>query len=101
MIASFGDEATADLFHGNVSARVRRFSADIRSRAVRKLDLLNATADVMDLRAPPANRLEKLGGSLAGLWSIRVNDQWRIIFRWNVGSALDARTDRLPLEEKA
>jgi toxin HigB-1 len=91
VIASFGDDATADLFHGNASARVRRFPADIRPRAVRKLDLLNAAGDVKDLRAPPANRLEKLGGSLAGFWSIRVNDQWRIVFRWNEGSALDVR----------
>jgi len=91
VIASFGDDATADLFHGNVSARVRRFPADIRSRAMRRLDLLNATADVKDLRAPPANRLERLSGSLAGFWSIRVNDQWRIVFRWNEGSALEVR----------
>lgn len=91
MIISFGDEATADLFHGNESARARRFPADVRPRAVRKLDMLNATADINDLRAPPSNRLEKLSGSLAGLWSIRVNDQWRIVFRWNDGSAADVR----------
>jgi proteic killer suppression protein len=91
VIISFGDEATADLFHGNESARARRFPADVRPRAVRKLDMLNATADINDLRAPPSNRLEKLSGSLAGLWSIRVNDQWRIVFRWNDGSAADVR----------
>jgi proteic killer suppression protein len=78
-------------FTGTRRPGVRRFPADIRPRAMRKLDLLNATADVKDLRAPPANRLEKLGGSLAGFWSIRVNDQWRIVFRWNEGSALDVR----------
>jgi proteic killer suppression protein len=91
MIASFGDDATADLFHKNESARVRRFPADLRPRAVRKLDLLNAAADVNDLRAPPSNHLEKLGGNLTGFLSIRVNDQWRIVFRWNDGSALDVR----------
>jgi len=83
VIASFGDEATADLFHGTESARVRRFPADIRRRAIRKLDMLNAAANVADLRAPPSNHLEKLAGDLAGFWSIRVNDQWRIIFKWH------------------
>ena len=53
--------------------------------------MLNATADINDLRAPPSNHLEKLGGDLAGLWSIRVNDQWRIVFQWNEGSAFDVR----------
>jgi proteic killer suppression protein len=91
VIANFGDDATEDLFHGNESARVRRFSANLRPRALRKLDLLNGAADVNDLRAPPSNHLEKLSGSLAGFWSIRVNDQWRIVFRWNDGSALDVR----------
>jgi toxin HigB-1 len=91
VIANFGDDATEDLFHGNESARVRRFPANRRPRALRKLDLLNVAADVNDLRAPPSNHLEKLSGSLAGFWSIRVNDQWRIVFRWNDGSALDVR----------
>ena len=91
MIANFGDDATEDLFHGNESARVRHFPADLRPRAVRKLDLLNGAADVNDLRAPPSNHLEKLSGTLAGFWSIRVNEQWRIVFRWNDGSALDVR----------
>lgn len=83
MIASFGDEATADLFHGNASARVRHFPIDIRRRAVRKLDMLNAAAHINDLRAPPSNHLEKLAGDLAGFWSVRVNDQWRLVFKWN------------------
>jgi proteic killer suppression protein len=91
VIANFGDGATEDLFHGNPSARVRRFPANLRRRAVRKLDLLNGAADVNDLRAPPSNHLEKLSGRLADFWSIRVNDQWRIVFRWNDGSALDVR----------
>ena len=91
MIADLGDDATEDLFHGNESARARRFPADLRPRAVRKLDLLNGAADVNDLRAPPSNHVEKLSGSLAGFWGIRVNDQWRIVFRWNDGSALDVR----------
>jgi proteic killer suppression protein len=91
VIANFGDDATGDLFHGSESARVRRFPANLRPRALRKLDLLNGAADVNDLRAPPSNHFEKLSGSLAGFWSIRVNDQWRIVFRWNDSSALDVR----------
>jgi len=91
VIANFGDGATEDLFHGNESARVRRFPANLRPRALRKLDLLNVAADINDLRAPPSNRLEKLSGSLAGFWSIRVNDQWRIVFRWSDSSALEVR----------
>jgi len=91
VIANFGDDATEDLFHGNKSAKARRFPTNLRPRAIRKLDLLNVAADVNDLRAPPSNHLEKLSGSLAGFWSIRVNDQWRIVFRWNDGSALDVR----------
>jgi proteic killer suppression protein len=91
VIVSFSDEATADLFHGKNSARVRRIPADVQPRAIRKLDLLNAAAAINDLRAPPSNRLEKLSGDLADFWSIRVNDQWRIVFRWNEGSALEVR----------
>jgi proteic killer suppression protein len=87
VIASFADGATADLFHGNPSARARRFPAEIRARAQGKLDMLNAAAEIQDLRAPPSNHLEKLAGGFAGFWSIRVNDQWRIVFRWNDHSA--------------
>jgi len=95
VIADLGDDATEDLFHGNESARARRFPADLRPRAVRKLDLLNGAADVNDLRAPPSNHVEKLSGSLAGFWGIRVNDQWRIVFQWNDGSALDVRLEEM------
>ncbi len=56
-----------------------------------QLDMLNAAADINDMRAPPSNRLEKLAGDLEGFWSIRVNDQWRIIFRWTGDSAADVR----------
>jgi proteic killer suppression protein len=91
VIASFGDKATANLFHGSGSARVLRFPADLLPRALRKLDMLNAATDINDMRVPPSNRLEKLGGDLAGFWSIRVNEQWRIVFRWNDTSALDVR----------
>jgi proteic killer suppression protein len=54
--------------------------------AARKLDMLDAAEDLDDLRAPPGNRLEKLKGNRAGQWSIRINDQWRICFRWDEGA---------------
>jgi proteic killer suppression protein len=91
VIVSFGDEATADLFHGKKSPKARRFPSDIQQRATRKLDILNAAADMQDLRAPPSKHLERLSGGLEGYWSVRVNDQWRIVFRWNDGSAMDVK----------
>ena len=86
MIVSFGDPATEALFHGRRDARTRRFPADLRAVALRKLDMLNAASELVDLRVPPGNRLEALHGDRKGLHSIRVNDQWRLVFRWtNVG----------------
>ena len=89
MIISFGDRATEDLYHGRQTKRVRRFPADIRQPALQKLDMLNAAHRLDDLAMPPGNRLESLRGDLKGYYSIRVNEQWRIIFRW-VGSAAHA-----------
>lgn len=77
-IKSFKCKATEGLFNG---ARVRRF-VNIEAVAMRKLAMLNRAARLDDLRIPPANRLEALKGSLAGLYSIRVNDQFRVCFRW-------------------
>ncbi len=82
MILSFGDRATAALYHGKDGHRIRRFPPDIISVALRKLDMLNAAYYLNDLREPPGNRLESLKGDLAGYYSVRVNDQWRIIFQW-------------------
>jgi len=64
---------------------VRRFSPNLVRIALRKLDVLNGAHQLNDLRFPPANRLEALKGDLAGFHSIRVNDQWRLIFRWDEG----------------
>ncbi|QSB13926.1 type II toxin-antitoxin system RelE/ParE family toxin [Natronosporangium hydrolyticum] len=86
MIASFGDAATEALFHGRTS-RARRIPANIRAAALRKLDMVNAARELRDLRVPPGNRLEALKGDRAGDHSIRVNDQWRIVFRWESGDA--------------
>lgn len=85
MIASFGDRDTEALFHGGVDAR--RLPATIRAAALRKLDMLNAAGRVDDLRVPPGNRLEALKGSRRGWYSIRVNQRWRIVFRWEANDA--------------
>ncbi|MFN0008538.1 MAG: type II toxin-antitoxin system RelE/ParE family toxin [Planctomycetota bacterium] len=82
MIVSFGDSATEALFHGRRDAKARRFPADIQPAALRKLDMLNAAEQLLDLRVPPGNRLEALHGDRKGFHSIRVNDQWRLVFRW-------------------
>lgn len=84
-IRSFRDSATEDLFHGRRTSRVRRFPPEVARIALRKLDVLNAAHRLKDLRSPPSNRLEVLKGDLAGFHSIRVNDQWRLVFRWEDG----------------
>ena len=87
MIISFGDKATEALFHGRKSKQSRKLPPDIRRIAVRKLDMINAARALQDLRSPPANKLEALKGEMKGFFSIRINDQWRIIFKWDVSDA--------------
>ena len=87
MIVGYADEATRDVHTGVESRAARRFGADVRVVARRKLDLIGAAADIRDLALPPGNRLEKLRGRLAGFHSIRVNDQFRIIFKFQGGQA--------------
>jgi len=91
VIASFGDRATEDLYHGRKSKSARRLPADIVSVTLRKLDMINAAEAVQDLAKPPGNRLEALRGDLRGYHSVRVNDQWRIVFRWAAGEAHGVR----------
>lgn len=93
MIASFGHKAAEALFHGETGKATRRIPPANRSVALRKLDALNAAAKLDDLKAPPGNRLEALKGELRGKHSIRVNDQWRIVFRWENGDAHDVEID--------
>lgn len=93
MIESFAHRATEALFHGETGKAIRKIPSDIRSVAIRKLDLLNAAHELEDLRVPPGNRLEALKGELRGKHSIRVNDQWRIIFRWKDGDAHEVEID--------
>jgi proteic killer suppression protein len=82
VIQAFRDQATEDVWNNVDSAKSRTFSATVITAAQRKLDMLHAAKSVDDMRAPPGNRLELLKGNLAGFHSVRVNDQYRIIFRW-------------------
>jgi len=86
MIRTFRDKATAQVFSGRY---VKKLPREIQPRALNKLRLLHSAVTLDDLRVPPVNRLEALKGSRKGQWSIRVNDQWRICFRWNDGQAWD------------
>ena len=84
MIKSFADPDTERLFQRE---RVRRFPAELQRAMLRKLVIVDAAESLDDLRVPPGNRLEKLKGDRAGQYSIRVNDQWRVCFRWERGDA--------------
>ncbi len=86
MIRSFRDRETEKVFNREPS---RRWSRDLQRVARRKLLMLDAAETLADLRVPPRNRLEKLSGDRAGQWSIRLNDQWRICFRWSEGDPYD------------
>ena len=86
MIRSFRDADTERVFGRE---RSRRLPPDVQRRAHRKLLLLDAAETLQDLRIPPGNRLERLSGDRAGQHSIRVNDQWRLCFRWVRNDAYD------------
>jgi proteic killer suppression protein len=86
MIESFADKRTAAVFQG---LEVRGLSRGIQNTARRKLKIIDAAPSIETLRVPPGNRLETLKGNRKGQWSIRINDQWRICFRWQDGTALD------------
>lgn len=86
MIVSFKDKETEKIWNGFVSKKLPR---KIQDTARRKLRMINNSIDVNDLKIPPANRLEKLKGNLKEFNSIRINNQWRIIFKWDNGNALE------------
>lgn len=88
MIKEFGDKETEKIWEG---IRSKKLPNEIQNVARRKLRMLNNAQDVADLRIPPANRLEKLKGDLADYHSIRINNQWRIIFQWNNNDAYDVK----------
>ena len=87
MILDFADKATEHIFHGENTKDARIIPKDLWEKAAKKLDLLNGIHDLKDLRDPPGNRLEGLKGRLKGFHSIRINDQYRIIFKWTGNSA--------------
>ena len=84
MIISFGNKETEKIWNAE---RVKKFLNEIQDIARRKLRMLNNSQNIADLQIPPSNRLEKLKGSLKDFYSIRINNQWRIIFKWNTGNA--------------
>jgi proteic killer suppression protein len=86
VIKGFRDRDTERLFDRRAA---RRFGPDVQRVALRKLRMLDAAATLEDLRVPPGNRLERLRGDRSGQHSIRINDQWRICFRWSDGDAYD------------
>ena len=84
MIISFGGSETEKVWNGE---RVKKLPIEIQNTGRRKLRMLNNSVNLADLRIPPSNRLEKLSGKLKAFYSIRINDQWRIIFQWNAANA--------------
>jgi proteic killer suppression protein len=91
MIVSFGDKTTEDIFHGHDTKAARRLGQGLWMCVQIKLDLLNASTTLEDLRVPPSNRLEKLRGDWTGFYSVRVNNQYRVVFRFESGNAIDVR----------
>ncbi|WP_436414516.1 type II toxin-antitoxin system RelE/ParE family toxin [Petrimonas sp.] len=84
MIVSFKNKETKSIWKGLVS---KKLPFEIQNTARRKLRMINNSVDITDLRIPPANRLEKLKGNLENFYSIRINNQWRVVFQWENGNA--------------
>lgn len=84
MIISFGSKETEQIWNGT---RVKKMPIEIQNVGRRKLRMLNNSQDILDLRIPPSNQLEKLIGKGKGFYSIRINKQWRIVFKWDNGNA--------------
>jgi len=91
VIKSLNDQTTEDVFHGIDSKAAREIPKTLWELAQKKLDMLNAAHEPRDLMVPPGNRLEKLKGNLSGFYSIRRNDQYRIIFKWSDGNVTDVQ----------
>lgn len=93
MIQSFGDQTTADLFIERSTRSARRVPVELWPVARRKLKMLDVAQELADLRSPPGNRLEALKGEQRGRHSIRVNDQFRLTFRWEGNHAYEVRCE--------
>jgi len=91
VIVSFSDRTTEDIYHGRDTKAARKISRVLWERVQSKLDWLNAAVSVEDLRVPPSNRLEKLRGDLEGFYSIRINDQYRLISQFEASNCRDGR----------
>ena len=91
MIESFGNRLAEDLFFDRRSRETSGFPPELRRPARRKLLYLHDASELGDLRIPPGNRLESLKGEWRGFYSIRINDQWRVVFRWQGGHAAEVR----------
>ena len=89
MIELFGNRLAEDLYFDRQSRATRVFMPELRRIARRKLLYLHDAVTLKDLRVPPGNRLEALKGNYKGMHSIRINEQWRIVFRWQNGNAFD------------
>jgi proteic killer suppression protein len=93
VIQSIKGQLTQDVFDGKNSKEARKLNQSLHAVARRKLDQLNAAVRLDDLRFPPGNRLEALSGRLKGLHSIRINDQWRVVFRWTFTGPEEVRIE--------
>jgi proteic killer suppression protein len=91
VIESFGHTLAEDLFEDKNSKATKVFPPELRRAARRKLQYVHEAADLRDLKSLPGNRLEGLKGDFKGRRSIRINDQWRVTFRWSAGNALDVQ----------
>ncbi|MCB4756918.1 MAG: type II toxin-antitoxin system RelE/ParE family toxin [Elusimicrobia bacterium] len=91
MIVGFGDQTTRDIYDGLDSKSAREIPKIVWPQSRRKLDALSAAHELRDLSVPPGNRLKRLRGDLNDFYSIRVNDQYRVIFKWSEGNARDVR----------
>ena len=88
MIISFGSKETEKIWNGE---QVRNLPFEIQIIGRRKLRMLNNSQDIKDLKIPPSNRLEKLSGKMKDFHSIRINDRWRIVFKWEKGHSKDVK----------
>lgn len=91
MLKTFGDKATRDIYDGEPSRHARKIPRELHGKISRLLDQINAAPSIETLKAPPDNRLERLKGELKDFWSLRVNDRWRVIFKWENGDAFEVK----------
>jgi proteic killer suppression protein len=89
MIRNIIGKVTQDIYDGTDSRHARTIPRELHGKAKRLLDQINASPRIDLLGIPPGNPLKKLDGRLAGNWSIRINDQWRIVFKWQGNNAID------------